>query len=762
MFRILLIVFLLVFIFLSGKISAWAKNELDLKDSLLILKNYNTADSLLQLNNSTEATRYFLQTIQYALPYYLIYKKYDQIIFRSIENVNNYYVASGKQTYFIAVISNLFPYINDAGFKSMVLKIFLESASNFLENNTYRHLISNVINDLRNNKDYNQLGRLFLSIGNSYYNNGDFKSALKYYQLTYNIFKKIGDEVGLSKALNNYSIILIELKSFIEAERLLNESLHLKEKHRDEAGKAFVYNNLSMIYSEIAIDYLNKNKDSANYYKEKALYFSRLSIKVDSLFNKQDGIMTSLLNEASLLLDFGEYLNAQKRYDIIKEYTEKNPDAFELRLYYLINSSDFDILMAEKAALSETQMFYYLQQARQKLIEAKNISEKFGYEHYLKEIYSQLYILNKRLGNFKDALIYLELNIAYKDSLLNIEKINYISKLDKQFHAKQQREKIQYLEKERQWLNNQRNLILLFGTILAVLSIIIIYQIYKRLITSRRQNEIILKQKSSIEQINKELKKKNTIIEQSLAYTKTIQMSFLISELELKKHFTQAFIIYLPKEQLSGDFYVYKQINQNIYLVLGDCAGHGIPGAVMSFVACSFLFQLFSTNENLQPDKILNILHQKMLEFQMQRSSDLTESTEISVCQICKETKTVTISSTNQVVYVVLDDLFIAVDPDIQSIGQFIGDELSMYVQFTKHTFVYNDRCRIFMSTDGFYDEYNTSVKKRYGQKQFAEFLERRKFLPLQAIKEDLILEHYKWNNKTYQIDDITVLGVEV
>lgn len=763
MYRILLIIFSLVTILHTITTYTWAKNKIDIKDSLLIIQNYKKADSLLQLNNTNESTQYFLQTIRCALPYYLTYKKYDQILYRSIESVNNYFVSARKQEYFISLMSRLFLHINDAAFKTTVLKIFLELSSNFMDHKPYRHLISCVIDELRKSKEYVHLGRLILSIGNFYYNNGDFKNAMKYYQLSYNIFKRIGDEVGLSKALNNYSLIFIELKNFAEAERLLKESLQLKEKYSDEAGKAFVYNNLSMIYSEIAIGYLNQNKDSANYYKEKALYFARLSVKIDSLFNKQDGIITSLLNEASLLSDFGEYMGAQKRYDLIKEYTEKRPDALELRLYYLINSSDFDMLMAEKASLSDTQMSSkYLQQARKKLMEAIDICKKSGYEYYLKDIYSQLYYLSKTLGNFKDALNYYELSRTYKDSLLDIEKMNYIANLDKQFQAKQQREKIQYLEKEKQWLSNQRNTILLFGIILIILSFIVIYQIYKRLITTTRQNAIILKQKSKIEHIHEELKKKNAVIEQSLAYTKTIQQSFLISEEELKKHFSQAFIIFLPKEHLSGDFYAFKQTDNSGYLIVGDCAGHGIPGAVMSFVATSFLLQLFSIRDNLQTDEILFTLHQKLLEFQMQRCSDITESTEISVCHICKDAKNVTISSTNQMVYLCLDDSFIVVEPDIQSVGQFIGTEVSTHVQFTKHTFVYNQRCRIFMSTDGFYDEYNTSVKKRYGVKQFAEFLERRKYLPLSAIKDDLIVEHYKWNNKKYQIDDITILGVEV
>lgn len=332
MYRILLIIFSLVTILHTITTYTWAKNKIDIKDSLLIIQNYKKADSLLQLNNTNESTQYFLQTIRCALPYYLTYKKYDQILYRSIESVNNYFVSARKQEYFISLMSRLFLHINDAAFKTTVLKIFLELSSNFMDHKPYRHLISCVIDELRKSKEYVHLGRLILSIGNFYYNNGDFKNAMKYYQLSYNIFKRIGDEVGLSKALNNYSLIFIELKNFAEAERLLKESLQLKEKYSDEAGKAFVYNNLSMIYSEIAIGYLNQNKDSANYYKEKALYFARLSVKIDSLFNKQDGIITSLLNEASLLSDFGEYMGAQKRYDLIKEYTEKKTRCFGIKI----------------------------------------------------------------------------------------------------------------------------------------------------------------------------------------------------------------------------------------------------------------------------------------------------------------------------------------------------------------------------------------------------------------------------------------------
>ncbi|MCX7863277.1 MAG: SpoIIE family protein phosphatase [Bacteroidales bacterium] len=760
MFRIVVILYFLIFIFSCNNIVTTKTTHHS--DTLLITNIFKKADSLKKCNNTDSSINYYIQLLHYSLPYFIKTGKCENYFVSSIEYINKYFVEKGKPEIFAQTINTLLPFVKqNTTLKLMVISCLI-SYNDFFRSPQHITFLKEVIHDLLKQKEYSKLAKLFLSIGNCFYSNFDFEKALTFYQLSYTLFKKINDTIGLSKVLNNFSLIQIELKNYKDAEKLLFESLSIKEKNNDIKGKAFVYGNLSMIYSEYALKYLENNIDSANYYKNKALYYSSLSLKIDSLYSNEKGVIETILNEATLHSDFKEFSSAQKKYEIIKNYIQKHPDEKDIQLFYLINSSDFDILVAQEATLSANQNFKYLNQAKQKILKAYDICKNYGYDSYSTHIFSQLYTVNKLLGNYKDALHYLELEKMLKDSLLNIEKINYLSKLDKQFQTKQQQEKIIYLEKERNWLNNQRKLIIIFSIVLLTLSFIVIYQIYKRLIVTRKQNNIITNQKNRIEQIHKELIRKNELIEQSIRYTKNIQESFLINEQDLKKYFTDCFILYLPKEHLSGDFYLFKNTEKYYYLIVGDCAGHGIPGAMMSFVATSFIMQFLSSKDNWETDELLSQLHYKLYEFQTQRSADITESTEISLLRYDTENKIVSISSTNQEVFLFIDKQLVIFEPDIQSVGQCIGLNNPISFSFKKINYSFNTSCKIFLSTDGIYDEYNHSEKKRYGKNRFIEVIQSLSYEPLMVAKKTLLREHANWKGDSTQTDDITIIGIEI
>lgn len=750
-------IYLLVFLGINTVGTLYAEKN----DSLLAIKNYKIADSLLNVN-SDSSTYYFIKSFKHSYVAYIENNYCEKELFASLEKLNEYFLLHHRQELFIKIIRKFLSHQRNCSLKTMFFKIVLESNNNFLNNKSNVIFLKKAIEEIKK-KCNNELAKLVLSLGNYYYNQYNLVKALKFYQIAYNILKQTSDKVGLSKVLNNIAIIHIELRNFNQAESNLLESLKYKKENNDERGKAFVYNNLSMIYSEKAIFFYDKNIDSSRFYKDKALYYSNLSIKIDSMYNNISGVMTSLLNEASLLIDLSEYFKAKEKYDIIKKYLKTNSRDIEIKLYYLINSSELDVIMADEASLSEKQRKYYLLTAKEKLLEAIKLCKQYNYESYFKEVYSQLYSLSKTLGEYEEALKYYEIYQSIKDSLLNTEKQNYVNFLDKKFQANQQKEKIKFLEKEKYWLNKQRKIILIFGIVLVLLLLIIINQVYKRLRITRRQNYIIAEQKRKIEKIHQELIQKTAIIEQSILYTKNIQESFLVESTELQKYFNQVFIIFKPKDVLSGDFYFFREINGIYYFALGDCAGHGIPGAVMSFVATALLMQILSENKELETNEVLLLLHKNLLDFQTQRTEDLTESIEISLVKINKLNKTLTISSTNQEVYLFINNELIVVEPDIQSIGQLINKEINDNINFSVKAFSYeNNGCKLILATDGFYDEYNTVVKKRYGKKQFKEFLERRQNYLLSKIYEDILIEYEKWNNKSYQVDDISIIGLEI
>ncbi len=732
--------------------------NVDYNDTSFVYLVFNKANEL-KTNNSDSAIYYYIKALRISLPIFLKNNSCKLIFLKSNDEIYNFFQINNASEKYRKFIAKIFPFLkNDCELYYYFLKYKLFD-DNFTK--LFTSELLNHINHLKNKNCYNEIGKLFLQIGNYYYNISDFKNSLKYYHISYQIFKKTNDVFGISKTLNNISIINTELKNYSVAEKYLKESLEIKNALKDTIGLSSVYTNLSSIYHEKAIGYLNNNIDSATYYKNLALHYINLSKKIDSLKNDEYGLIINFINEANICVDFNEYTKALKIYNNLDNLLAKNQHFIDLKIYYNINKAELYTQLFKEAALSLNQRNIYLQKSRNLLEEALKISKENNFPYNYSEIYNNLYTIELELKNYKDALNYYLLSDNIKDSLLNIEKINYINNLEKTFQSDRQKEKIFYLEKEKEWLKKQRIIIYIFIIMLVVLSSVIIYQINRRLIISKKQNNIIKTQKEKIENIYNELLKKNEIIRQNIEYTRHIQNSFLINESLLNNAFANAFIIYMPKSELSGDFYYFKEKKGIYYLAIGDCAGHGIPGAVMSLVTTTIINQIITTTDLFEPNKILEKLHKELFELQSQRNSDLTESTEISLCCIDKDNKTIYISSTNQDLYVLKDQEFSIIYADINSIGQVIGKEFTD-IKINLHQIKYNNNLKVIFATDGFYDEYNFTLKKRYGKKRFEQLVKNIINCSIVDIKESILNEHKLWKDNNQQIDDITIIGIEI
>ncbi len=523
-------------------------------------KIYQLYEEALKIENDLLKAKALITVIKLALPHYVQTKTCANIIFNSFNRIDELYTKNQQESLRVKFYEKLLnnPAL-DKQFKTFCFRNILTLDNNYLEQSNNKTSLIQLLKALLNEKRYPDLSRLVLSVGNYYYDKGNYKNSLIFYQLAYRFFKVNSDVIGVSKALNNIAIVNIYLKNYDEAEKYLKESLQLKNQLNDEKGKAAVYGNLSMIYAEKLSLSLDNNKDSANFYKEKYLCYFNLSKQIDSTFGNSNGIMTSILNDANVFIDTKEYTKALDCYKIIKQHIDQNPHETDIKLYYCINASNLYIQLSEDVALSENQQNKYLLQAKKLLEQASVLCKDYNITNYYPYIYEHLYKINKMLNNCPEALHYCYLWKVTKDSITNTEQINYLNTLEKRFQNRQNQEKISYLEKERTLLNNQRNLIFGFSVLFIVGLILLVYQIYQRFRITKRHNQFITEQKEKIEKVNKELNEKNDFICQSIDYIKYIQQSFLVQENDLKLYFADAFITYKPKEELSGDFYIYKE-----------------------------------------------------------------------------------------------------------------------------------------------------------------------------------------------------------
>ncbi len=298
---------------------------------------------------------------------------------------------------------------------------------------------------------------------------------------------------------------------------------------------------------------------------------------------------------------------------------------------------------------------------------------------------------------------------------------------------------------------------IIYITIL-ILLVIFVAKIYSKKL--KADNE---KLERIVEKRTEKITEQHNLIKQSINYAKKIQEAMLPSEEQLKSAFQNSFMIYKPRDIVSGDFVWMHKITENQYIIaLADCTGHGVPGAFMSMIGNTLLNEIVKVHKKYSPAEILNDLHKgvKNSLHKSNKESLSFDGIDIAVLKINTETKQLTVSTANQYAFVFLDDKFSFIQGDLLS----IGDPLAFQnkINFTETNLYYNNSLQIFLSTDGYFDQFGGPNNKKYGINKFIETLNKIHKLKADKQREILTYEFENWKKNYRQIDDILVVGVNL
>ena len=263
--------------------------------------------------------------------------------------------------------------------------------------------------------------------------------------------------------------------------------------------------------------------------------------------------------------------------------------------------------------------------------------------------------------------------------------------------------------------------------------------------------------KKAKEQI--ELKQKE--ITNSINYAKYIQQTILPADKFMKNLLKDYFLLYLPKDIVSGDFYWIRKIAQNLIIAIADCTGHGVPGALVSMLGLSFLNDITRTSATLHANTILEKLRLKVKKAFKQKSelAKQKDGMDIALAIINTETLQLEFAGAYNPLYIFRksnnsSDFFI-IPADRQPIGIYINEK-----PFTNHSFQLHHNDTIYMFTDGFADQFGPNGKLSI--KRFKTYLSQIFDKPLPQQKS-LLLNYLKnWQQNYPQIDDILVLGFKI
>ncbi len=266
-----------------------------------------------------------------------------------------------------------------------------------------------------------------------------------------------------------------------------------------------------------------------------------------------------------------------------------------------------------------------------------------------------------------------------------------------------------------------------------------------------------------------ELREKNEMILDSIRYSKRIQNAIMPLEGRLKDAFPQHFILFLPRDIVSGDFHWYTEIDHKHYLAVGDCTGHGVPGALLAMMGNIFLNEIIITRRILSPARILEELHRKVRTHlkQDEKEAETMDGMDVCLCSIEKESGKLVFAGARRPLYVVITEKIngkesksrlIEIRGDRKSIG---GRQKESNRIYSNHEFDIRKGDMVYLTSDGFIDQPDPDIKK-YGSKRLKAFLTMIASFSSDQQKRYIVEELGIYRDSEKQRDDITIFGVRI
>jgi serine phosphatase RsbU (regulator of sigma subunit)/Tfp pilus assembly protein PilF len=557
---------------------------------------------------------------------------------------------------------------------------------------------------------------------------------------------------GKTKLLNSLGKIYLDLKQYQRCEEYFNRALYMAKFEQDSSIIADTYNNLGNVFigmgeHDKAIQYFTKALN-LNLHKGNNLGIGYSYYNLGISFAG-----TSLYDSALIFLE--------KSLQFSQQYSD-----LELQAK---NYSEIGKLYAEKRE-NDLAVDY--------LMDGVIIAEKLGADPILQNCYFNLANYYDEIGDNENALNYFKLYMLHKDEIFENQSTLKIAEAEALYNLEKKDKQIQLLRSENRIKDleaSERNLMniwLITGLIFVFTTMIILYRQYRmqnraNQILHRqneaieRQKEEIIAQRNDIEKINQILTEKNNQITDSIQYAKRIQLSLLPDDELLRRYFKNSFILFLPKDIVSGDFYWLKNTNDVMCIAIVDCTGHGVPGAFMTLLANSLLNQAtFGDGEYNSPSRLLYVLDEKVKQSLNQHGTTFStfEGMDMAFCMINLQTRQINYSGAKIPLYYKQNGILQQVIPDRVSIG---GNEIQDK-KFTDKTILLNKGDSIYLATDGFQDQFGGEKGKKYMKLHFRQLIEQVSSLQTDKQKDTLYSKFNEWKGFHQQTDDVLVVGIEL
>ncbi len=543
----------------------------------------------------------------------------------------------------------------------------------------------------------------------------DSDLALSQIQEANQLFKEMKSEKWLA---NSHLTLAIIFTSIGKSESALSNALRgisfYEKRENDTFDRTMSFYVLGTVYKD-----LKKYSEAENYYKigvsgdnaDDSLWVGRIYSGLSNIYSGQEkydeaiemgfkalDILKSeknIVGESRALNDIGAIYKKQKKYPQSLNYFLKGLELREsLELVQFALSSHVDIAELYCEVGQSENAIIHLKKAEQKAIDTKLFSR-------LSKIYHDLSAIYKRDSDYEQALFYNEKYVQITIDTQESEIENKIKIL---------------------------------------------------------QSELLREKEAEIERLkNVELKSaydlielKNKEILDSINYAKRIQYALLAHEELLNNNLKKYFILFKPKDIVSGDFYWASKKGDDFFLACCDSTGHGVPGAFMSLLNVSFLNEAVNEKNILNPDEVLNHIRDRLVQ-SLDGGQDGMDATLVKI-----NGNKISYASANNFPLLIRDKQLIMLNADKMPVGKgYKSESFSLFETELK------EGDSLYFFTDGFSDQFGGPAGKKYKYKQLADLLLKNTEEDMEVQKEKLNEAFNAWQGNLEQVDDICIIGIK-
>lgn len=611
-------------------------------------------------------------------------------------------------------------------------------------------------------KDDELIATIQHTLGTVYTEKGEYNIAIDMFFMAIKTYDKIGNRRRIATLNNDIAIIYFEQELYAKAITIHKSNLVLGKELKDDFLSLLANANLGLIF------FAQESYDSA-------IYYYRNALKINETVKHNQGNSLILCNMAEAYLEKQEYQegikHAQRSLKLAIEFDYKRvvsrANSVLGALYLKVGKEKEGLICLEKG--------YKVAQ------ELKNNQEGGLALSYLHEAYA----VNKK---FEKAYEAYKSFTAVNDSLNKVSDVKKVFQKESEFKEEKFR-----LEQEKKELAYQAELekqVLIrngffVGFILLSALAVVVYRSYQSkkkasiLIAEKNNklsqaNEELTQQHEELLVLNENLEHQKQIIEstyaelritsgelaKSIEYASDIQEVIMPSIKTLESFFGDLFIIFKPKDIVSGDFYWFSQLDEDTAVfVLSDCTGHGVPGAFMSLLGSTLLHETINVKGvRDDPARVLRNLHSGLRNLLKQEKSSNTDGMDISICFFTRNTLsntiTLTFAGAKSKMYYVSDNQLSELRGDRMYVG---GRKLNG--EFSNHILELPLNTKFYLFTDGFIDQ-NNKFGKKIGSTRFKQLIENSCHLSFSEQQEIYEGKLQAYQGETKQRDDISLIGL--